>query len=83
MRVQRTRHPGLTQAISSVGSMTELARRIKVSVQAISQWETVPAERCLMVESVSGVDRRVLRPDIYGDAPVQNAKRRSSARVAA
>lgn len=67
MRTQRSRHPGLVKAISSAGSITELARRIKVSVQAVSQWEVVPAERCIAVEYATGISRTMLRPDIYGD----------------
>jgi DNA-binding transcriptional regulator YdaS (Cro superfamily) len=67
MRTQRSRHPGLVMAISSAGSITELARRIQLSVQAVSQWEVVPAERCKAVEYATGVSRTMLRPDIYGE----------------
>lgn len=74
MKMQRNRNPGLVQAISSAGSITELAKRIKVSVQAVSQWETVPAERCLAVEYATGVSRTMLRPDIYGEEAFESAK---------
>ena len=32
-------------------------------------WSRVPAERVLTVESVTGVSRAVLRPDLYGERP--------------
>ena len=85
MKMQRYRHPGLVQAISSAGSITELAKRIKVSVQAVSQWETVPAERCLAVEYATGVNRTMLRPDIYGEDLSSSGKiqKRRSPSVAA
>jgi len=85
MKMQRYRHPGLVQAISSAGSITELAKRIKVSVQAVSQWETVPAERCLAVEYATGVNRTMLRPDIYGEdiLPSSKIQKRRSPSVAA
>lgn len=63
--------------------MADLARMIDLSVQAVSQWDEVPAERCLAVERATGVSRHVLRPDIYGDAPVPLARRLRPDRVAA
>jgi TorA maturation chaperone TorD len=59
---------GLQQAIRAVGGVTELARRIGISQPSVSNWNRVPAERVLMVEAVTGIQRTVLRPDLYGDA---------------
>lgn len=59
------RDRGLSEAISAVGGVTELARRLGVAQPSISNWTKVPAERVLSVESVSGVSRDVLRPDLY------------------
>jgi TorA maturation chaperone TorD len=61
---------GLQEAISAVGGVTELARRVGVAQPSVSNWRRVPAERVLAVESVSGVARATLRPDLYreGDA---------------
>jgi TorA maturation chaperone TorD len=61
---------GLQQAIRAAGGVTELARRIGISQPSVSNWTRVPAERVLMVETVTGVARTVLRPDLYGEASV-------------
>ena len=60
------REPGLNQAIRAVGGVTELARKIGISQPSVSNWIRVPAERVVSVEAISGVDRAVLRPDLYG-----------------
>lgn len=67
------RDDGLEAAIRAVGGVTELARRIGVSQPSISNWKRVPAERVLLVESITQVSRDVLRPDIYsGQADVSS-----------
>lgn len=42
-----------------------------ISSQAVSQWERVPAARCLVIEQATRrrVTRHELRPDIYGPPP--------------
>jgi TorA maturation chaperone TorD len=59
------RDQGLEQAISAVGGITELARRIGISQPSVSNWERIPAERVLSVEAATGVARSVLRPDLF------------------
>jgi TorA maturation chaperone TorD len=58
---------GLQEAISAVGDVTELARRIGISQPSISNWVRVPAERVVAVESATGVPRVTLRSDLDGD----------------
>jgi TorA maturation chaperone TorD len=60
------REPGLSEAIRAVGGVSELARQIGISQPSVSNWIRVPAERVVSVEAVTGVDRAVLRPDLYG-----------------
>lgn len=55
----------LERAVASVGGQAKFARLIGVTAQAISQWDEVPPLRVLAVESVSGVSRHELRPDLY------------------
>lgn len=59
------RDPGLNEAIKAVGGVSELARRLGISQPSVSNWNRIPAERVLEIESATGVSRVVLRPDLY------------------
>lgn len=59
------RDPGLDEAIRAAGSVSALARKIGISQPSVSNWNRIPAERVVSVEAVTGVDRSVLRPDLY------------------
>jgi len=59
------RDSGLSEAIRAAGGVGELARQLGISQPSVSNWDRVPAERVLMVEATTGIDRRVLRPDLY------------------
>ena len=63
---------GLREAIRAVGGVTELARRVGLSQPSVSNWTRVPAERVLAVESISGVARTILRPDLYCETAVDD-----------
>jgi TorA maturation chaperone TorD len=65
------RDPGLDEAVRAVGGVSELARQIGISQPSVSNWSRIPAERVLIVEAATGIDRKVLRPDLYGQ-PEQN-----------
>ena len=60
------RDSGLQEAIRAVGSVSELARRIGISQPSVSNWDRIPAERVLTVESATGINRAILRPDLFG-----------------
>ena len=62
------RDAGLDEAVRAVGGVSELARQIGISQPSVSNWSRIPAERVLIVEAATGVDRRVLRPDLYGQS---------------
>jgi DNA-binding transcriptional regulator YdaS (Cro superfamily) len=55
------------RVIKAVGGLGALAKRLDISRQAIDKWRRagVPAERVLTLESISGVSRSELRPDLY------------------
>ena len=55
----RMRDPGPEEAIRAVGGVSELARHIGISQPSVSNWNRVPAERVLIVEAATGVDRKV------------------------
>lgn len=61
------REPGLNQAIEAVGGVSELARRLGIAQPSVSNWTRVPSERVISVESLTGVNRVVLRPDLYDE----------------
>jgi TorA maturation chaperone TorD len=64
-RNRHMRDPGLQEAIRAVGGVSELARRIGISQPSVSNWDRIPAERVLAVEAATGVERTVLRPDLF------------------
>jgi TorA maturation chaperone TorD len=61
------RDSGLDEAIRAAGGVGALARKIGISQPSVSNWGRVPAERVLAVEAATGVDRSVLRPDLYNE----------------
>ena len=61
---------GLDEAIRAAGGVGALARKIGISQPSISNWPRVPAERVLSVESATGIDRAILRPDLYAQHTV-------------
>jgi TorA maturation chaperone TorD len=60
------RDSGLEEAIRTVGGVSELARRIGISQPSVSNWDRVPADRVAAVEAATGIERAVLRPDLFG-----------------
>src|SRR6476469_1856543 len=61
------RDEGLDEAIRVAGGVGALARKIGISQPSVSNWARIPAERVVAVEAATGVDRSVLRPDLYGE----------------
>jgi TorA maturation chaperone TorD len=68
------RDRGLEEAVRAVGGVSELARQIGISQPSVSNWTKVPAERVLIVEAATGVDRKILRPDLYAETNVTAAQ---------
>ena len=61
------RDSGLNEAIRAVGGVGELARKIGISQPSVSNWHRIPAERVVSIEAMTGINRTVLRPDLYGE----------------
>ena len=63
------RDSGLDEAIRVAGGVGALAKKIGIAQPSVSNWSHIPAERVLAVEAVTGVDRAMLRPDLYAEHP--------------
>lgn len=69
----------LKRAVSIVGTQRELGEKCDVSQQNVWNWIHVlkgaPAKYCTKIEQATGgkVSRHELRPDIFGDQPIQKA----------
>lgn len=62
----------LELAIERVGSQQALADALGIKSPSITDWHRrgkIPAERCLAIESLTGISRHALRPDVFGPAP--------------
>lgn len=57
---------GLAAAIVVAGGVRALAKKLKVTTGAVSQWPRVPVQHVLTIEKLTGVTRYKLRPDLYG-----------------
>lgn len=53
------------RAIAAGGGVSELARKMNMTRQAISQWGQIPATRAVEVEEITGIPRHELRPDVF------------------
>ena len=52
------------------GRRKKLAEALGISPSAISMWDQVPAERVGEVSRATGIPKKFLRPDLYGDDDV-------------
>ena len=59
------RESGLQKALDAAGGVAALARALDITQPSVSGWSKIPAERVLAVESLTGVPRNQLRPDLY------------------
>lgn len=59
---------GLAKAIKVTTSQAELGRRLGVQRSVVNEWVrkgVVPPGRVVAIEKATGVDRELLRPDLY------------------
>lgn len=59
------RDQGLDLAIRAAGGVGALARKVGIAQPSLSNWNRVPTERVLAVESLTGIHRTTLRPDLF------------------
>jgi DNA-binding transcriptional regulator YdaS (Cro superfamily) len=53
------------KVIEAFGNVSEFARALGVSRQAIYGWDKIPAERVIDVEAFTRIPREALRPDLF------------------
>ncbi len=75
------REPGLSEAIRAAGGVGELARQIGISQPSVSNWTRIPADRVVAIEAATGVNRAILRPDLYGTKPADGIDEVDAARA--
>jgi TorA maturation chaperone TorD len=63
------RDTGLDEAIRAAGGVGALARKIGISQPSVSNWSRIPADRVIAVEAATGIDRSVLRADLFERYP--------------
>lgn len=59
------RDDGLKLAIDAAGGISALARGLGIAQPSVSSWSRIPAERVVATETLTGVGREQLRPDLY------------------
>jgi DNA-binding transcriptional regulator YdaS (Cro superfamily) len=67
---------GIHEYLQKRGATAQLARELGVTHAAVRQWMSsrVPAERVVEVERATGIDRELIRPDLYRrDPPSERA----------
>ena len=61
------RDQGLLSAIETVGGISALARALGLAQPSVSAWQRIPADRVVSIETITGLSRMVLRPDLFGE----------------
>ena len=56
---------GVRRALKAAGSLTSLARMLKITPQSIQKWNRVPRKRILQIEKLTGVPREKLARELY------------------
>ncbi len=64
------------RAIEQMGSIVNLAQKLKVTPESVCLWRQVPSKRVLDVERLTGVKRWELRPDLYPPHEYDHSGRR-------
>jgi DNA-binding transcriptional regulator YdaS (Cro superfamily) len=59
------RDPPLQRLIAVYG-VRPLARLLDIKGPSIANWKKIPAERVVQIEAATGINRKKLRPDLYG-----------------
>jgi DNA-binding transcriptional regulator YdaS (Cro superfamily) len=58
---------GKARAILAAQTQSNLARMLGITQGAVSRWDKIPLAWVIKVEKVTGVSRRLLRPDFFAE----------------
>lgn len=74
----------LTEGLTLLGkgSRRIVGEACGITSQAVSDWDRVPVEHVITFESLTGIPRERIRPDIYGAPRPRPRIKRAEARVA-
>ncbi|NHN93804.1 transcriptional regulator [Acetobacter sicerae] len=56
---------GIELVRSTRGASARIAKALKITRGAVSQWDKVPAEFVVEIEQATGLSREELRPDLF------------------
>ena len=64
--ISHTELQALKKAVNYFGSISEMARQLHVSRQAVVKWEVngIPAHHLAYIEKLTGISKARLRPDL-------------------
>lgn len=67
------------KVIEALGGLSATARLLNVSHQAVDQWQRIPSQHCMAIESLTKgkFTAQQMRPDIFG-APISLPKQPAS-----
>lgn len=66
----------VSEIIKLLGGPTEAARKLNIKPNVVMMWRkrrSIPADRVLAVEAITGVSRHEMRPDVFGPAKTGTA----------
>lgn len=55
----------LAKVYRKMKTKTKLAEELGLSRQAVSKWLQIPVQYVIKIESLTGISRHELRPDVY------------------
>ncbi len=65
LHMRNGKDAGVKIAVQKAGSVQALARRLRISRQAVDKWTQIPVNRIAAISRLFGIPREVLRPDIF------------------
>jgi DNA-binding transcriptional regulator YdaS (Cro superfamily) len=63
----KDRNPILTTVFARNGNLSNLARKLGISRQAVSKWKQIPVDHIHVIAKMSKMKPEELRPDIFAN----------------